>query len=66
MNIKNHIFISYSSKEAEFFNIAYQPNSVYFEGFSQIKANNTQQYDIYFMGVYSESRYEFIKNFIIP
>lgn len=64
-HLKNIKFESYSSKEAEFFNIAYQPNSVYFEGFSQIKANNTQQYDIYFMGVYSESRYEFIKNFLI-
>lgn len=64
--LKNIKFESYSSKEAEFFNISYQPNSVYFECFSQIKANgSTQQYDIYFMGVYSESRYEFIKKFLI-
>ena len=64
--LKNIKFESYSSKDAEFFNISYQPNSVYFECFSQIKANgSTQQYDIYFMGIYSESRYEFIKKFLI-
>lgn len=64
--LKNIKFESYSSKEADFFNIAYQPNSVYFKDYSQQNTkDNTLQYDIYFMGVYSESRYEFIRNFLL-